>query len=338
MNNWTDYVASFDVVARREGIPLPQALRLVETVVYRGVADNQLPFCDAFSFSVEKAWHEMGRPSYRVALPLAEALADTDLDVDGAFLRFPHAAFALELPKSFCLRNKAGHRLSGLLVGAVRDVVLPGGSNNTSQYGVKVEAPDGEGTWRLTVMQAWEGEDTVVCLLTLSPGITVEAVLRDAVASLGHDASITDAATTRKFIALALGAALFAVGSNRFVHPVGSGLPKRRGRKAANRAPEPRRWSLGADIQLPRGRSVATTSHDAGGASEDGRELRFSHIRQGHLRLTPTGPREDRSFVLRYIAPTLVRPDLPLAQRATRHAMAEPEVTDSSLDKRTSPR
>jgi hypothetical protein len=322
MSRWTEYTPSFDYVARKEGIPLPEAIALVGDAVKHGIENGSLAFNEAFSFSCEERWNRLGRPSYRVALPLAEALTRTDLDLKGSFLRFPHAAFALELPSSFVLRNQSGGRLSGLLVSGANDFVLAPGAR-----GIRVEAPDGEGTWRFIVMQLWEGEfEPVSCILTLAPTDSVGEKLRAALNAKSHDASITDEKTTQQLVALAMGAALFAVGSNKFVRPVGTGLPsKRRGRRAGNRPPEPRRWTLGADIQLPRGGAVRSATDETSEPGE-GRELQWAHIRQGHLRLTPSGPREDRSYVLRYIAPTVVRADLPLAPRATRHAMGPPVV------------
>jgi hypothetical protein len=125
-------------------------------------------------------------------------------------------------------------------------------------------------------------------------------------------------------VSLVLGSAMFAVAANsRFVRRVETHGKKRTGRRAGNRPPEPRRWTLGADILLPRGRAAGGEESDD--ASDEDRSLRFGHIRQGHLRFTPCGPREDRSYVLRYIAPTIVRADLPLAPMATRHAMDLPE-------------
>lgn len=332
--SWTGYTPAFDIYAKQAGIPLPKAIDELGATIQRGVAEGSLLINEAIGHLAERTWNTMGRPSYRVAPALADALADTDLDLDATFIRFPHPVFGIELPASFDLRNRGGHRLEGLLVSAVRE--------ETTQAGraIGIDAPDGAGDWRFIVLQTWRDEDgaPVVFTLSLKPGDRVGARIREIEANAdfseayvkrGHDGTITGEDALRRIIALALGSALFAVGANaRLVRPVGrppEARKKRQGRRADRRPPEPRRWVLGADISLP-GRADRPAGAGADTDDEDapGRSLRWSHVRQGHLRLTPTGPRSDRRYVLRYIAPTIVRPDLPLAPRATRHAMDVP--------------
>jgi hypothetical protein len=123
----------------------------------------------------------------------------------------------------------------------------------------------------------------------------------------------------REVLALVVGAAMFAVSANsglvKRVERASGSKNKKRKRKVF--APRPNTWTLGADIQLPGGRSESSPGESDGPSGE----LRFSHIRQGHLRMQRVGPRADPSYVLKYIGPTVVRPDLPLAERATRHRL-----------------
>lgn len=339
MSRWTGYIPGFDRAARMTGLPLPGAIRRYTQFVQDGIASGRLAANDSMTLAGELAWHRLGRPSYRVAAPLAHALTRTRLDIDAAFIRFPHAAWGIELPLGVDIRNLAGNRLEGLLVSAMRETDLA-----PATLRLRAIAPDGKGTWRLLVCQRWAHEDdTVSFALTLWPGVTVSERIAEVTGAGGaskcrtpqkHDVTITSDDTLGQIVSLVVGAAMFAVSANqRFVRPVTrhGRRGRRRGRKARNRPPEPRRWTLGADIVLPGGGS--SPGHTGGVAGGDGggggRCLRFAHIRQGHLRMTPTGPRDDRRYVLRYIAPTVVRPDLPLAPRATRHRLDDPGHDDS---------
>jgi hypothetical protein len=341
MSRWTTYTPNFDKLAKLNNISIGAALELTARHIMGGLGTNTYEINSAIALAGEIAWHNSGRPSYRVSTQLAETLAETRLDIDAAHLRFPHAAFALEFPPGFDIRDNKGRRLNGLLVSAVRETRVPteeqqelvdAGWAADKAVNIKAEAPDGVGYWRLNVAQDWEGDHHEVnMMLTMCAGTTVADVMANALtprgdlprgytdlteALPGHDGNITSDHVLRRILSLALGAALFAVSANsRFTRRV---VSRSRRRPRPNRPPEPRRWSLGADIQLPRGRTVSAPG-DPLTESEEGQGLTFSHIRQGHLRLTPCGPGDDRRYNLRYIFPTRVRPDLPLPPQATRH-------------------
>lgn len=322
MSRWTQFNTSFDRLARETGISLNEAHASMLEGVRSGLLEQRMTVSDLLAHLLETGWARLGRPSYRVARPLAEALLSTDLDVEAQYIRLPHKVFAVELPVGFdAIRNREGHKLESLLVGATRMPDLGRGPDGIKASGLKIELPDGgPDRFQFLVIQRWEQEKVATTFtLSLDRTDTIESRIRCLVNSPGHDPTVTDEEMGRRVIGLALGAALFAVGANsRFVRPVTPGT-KRNGRRAHQcRAPEARRWTLGADIQLPRGRSVSSSSEPSDG---EGRELKFAHLRQGHLRLTPVGPVADRRYVLKYIAPTVVRPDLPLAPMATRHAM-----------------
>lgn len=66
-----------------------------------------------------------------------------------------------------------------------------------------------------------------------------------------------------------------------------------------------RGWKVGSEIELPRPIVIGKESGEWQGG-----ELSASHIRSGHMRMQPCGPKsQDRKLI--FVAPTVVRPDLP---------------------------
>jgi len=78
------------------------------------------------------------------------------------------------------------------------------------------------------------------------------------------------------------------------------------------REDRPVAMTLGRAIDLPRP-LAATQTHASGGGTHI---LHWSHSRSAHARWQPVGPRKDPSYELRFIAPVIVRPDLPARPHA----------------------
>jgi len=312
---WTSYIPSFEALGRMLAIPMPQAIERIRKVTADGIFQGLISRNEAFAVVAEETWNSLGRPSYRVALPLATALTETRLNIDEKFLYFPHEVFAVDIPSGLDIRNNDGNRLLGLLVGRASRADLRGPRGDGPQ--LVVTTPRTDGSWNLIILQTWENAPSPSqCFVTLTPDSTVEERLNVPLDGAEQVTPSTDDKTTRQMISLAIGAALFAVSANsRFVKPIHRHSSKHSKRKAANRPPEPRRWSLGADIRLPNRPSATAATGNTG----DG--LQWAHLRQGHLRLTPCGPLDSRHYELRYIAPTIVRPDLPMVPAATRHTL-----------------
>lgn len=348
MSKWTGFTPSFDRVARMLGIPLSAAVDRMTESTCKGVGRGTLLGNEAISLVIERGWHDLGRPSYRLTPELGHALMRTRLDFEAKFVRFPHAAFALEIPPQIDVRGARGGRLRGLLVGGVRDRGIHNGVQPGHSF--RLEAPDGKDEWKFMVLQDWELEETTcIMLLTLGPDTVIaerlERVLSETVPDAGTaplqveahrkarreyggdfsglDGSITNDTAMETIISLAIGSAMFAVSANaRWARPIPPSKKKVSARKQRNRAPEPKRWLLGADIVLPGSCPVG----EAGGDEDDDkRSLTWAHLRQGHLRMTRCGPVDDRCYELKYVSPTIVRPDLPLAPKATRHLMPQPK-------------
>lgn len=270
---------------------------------------------------LERHWVDTGRPSYRVSPTLGAALVNTGLKFSVAFLRLPHAVFSVEIPDGVDLFESGGDgwRLESILIGAKNPegLLVRQDGMFSRMASVPWTAPTGEGGVLLSVVMRYKGGGRGVFAHKFPEGVSIEESLR-------HVSEIRSWPTAREthrreVLALVVGAAMFAVSANsglvKRVERASGSKNKKRKRKVF--APRPKTWTLGADIQLPGGRSESSLGESDGPSGE----LRFSHIRQGHLRMQRVGPRADPSYVLKYIGPTVVRPDLPLAERATRHRL-----------------
>jgi len=347
-------LSSIDRAARLAGIPAVEAQRLMAQSVFRDVRPND--YAPVLHVCAECAWHDDGRPSYQIAGPLAEALQATNLGLGVRHVRFPHRAFAIELPQEgpgVILEPDSGRRLRAALVASVwagePEFDRPGSTTITADQSLVCRAPDGDHSFRLMIVQSWEDEDDEDppwMLSTMSTEHTVEEACQLTLAQpfreVGERPPGKTDPTCRpgsgvmdRVLRLAFGAALFAVGANAsFISPVPEERKRRRKRERQEkrgRAIRPgeelvRRWSLGANIQLP-GAGDATGSARANAAERERYALTWSHMRQGHLRMSRCGPRSDWHYTLHYIAPTVVKPELgfPPDYQATRHSLLEPD-------------
>lgn len=348
-----EMLTGLDRVARLYG-SWDQAVKLMTRLYY----ENALESGDAsplIQLSAELAWHEDHRPCYQLAPSLSGALQGTSLNMLTEHVRFPHRSFALELPLGTggIMDPGTGKRLLAVLVSAVwaGEVLRTSRQEwNVVKGGTPVfaQAPDGKNDFRLCLVQRWEGEDDTDppwFLTTFKIGENVGEV-----ASWGIKAPFRDLGpggtprrtvsyttpsreTLNRIVRLSIGAALFAVGANSmFLQEVPEERRRRRRRERQERRgravnPEDfkeRRWALGANIRLP-GPGVRLE-----GETEELREargLRWSHLRQGHLRWVRCGPRSDWHYELRYIAPTVVKPELgfPEGYRARGHTLDQPD-------------
>lgn len=106
----------------------------------------------------------------------------------------------------------------------------------------------------------------------------------------------------------AIAAAAFSCTSDtRFKQRVGS--QRKKGKRSSS---DPRKEWV---IRLPR---IARNSGGSKGDGETSTKLKFAHPRQGHMRWTPLGPKGDKRYELRYVRPTIVRPDLPMKKAPDR--------------------
>ena len=340
MSRWKPFVPSFDKVSKEGFMPLPRAIEVVRRAVHRTVEQGPMKnvINELFVFAAELEWHRLGRPAYRVHKDLGEMLLETSLDLDTSHVRFPHPVFSLEIPSGLEILNNTCGRLEALLISSTyTDKVWKSETPSTrsremspdDQMALTPRVPDPDhGEWTLNVTQCWSDEESANnMLLVMIPGENIADRLVECLRNTNPIMVQSDPRpvvsgdeNTRRILSLAIGASLFAIGANRrYVKRLGQHGRKKKRRRAKERTESKHRWSLGADIQLPRAGSRRLDGSDAG--DEEHRSLTFSHWRQGHLRLQPAGPKDKREYSLKYIAPMKVRPDLPSPKMATRHAM-----------------
>lgn len=311
---WTAYRSFVSDLSKEHSIAVDKVCDCAQIALDEDVRSSA-PEC--FSMVAEINWIKIGRPSYRVATPLANALVKTNLDIDSSFVRFPHGVFSVEFQEG----HKIGDLKSLLVFAASAETVAtePGGRRYSRADSIrqsKPVPPDGKSHWVLSV-SADVGKpdyDHHPISISLNPG-----------EKLSDRLDLLDTTEEMKgFVKLALGVAMFSVSANAgMVKRIGprKKTGKRSKKSRLREASAKRLWSLGADILLPG--SGSGDSVRSGGDGEGSRELSFAHIRQGHLRMQALGSVDSRHYELRYIAPTVVRPDLPLSPAATRHKIME---------------
>lgn len=319
------------------GRPRAEARESLVQAFYNDAAERR----DSFPLAhlcVELAFSDDFRPSYQISGPLCSALQETRLDLDPSLVHFPHRSFALELPLEGegVIRDPAtGRRLLAALVGSFAVLRPRARRRDGVRESVVCRLPE-EGPWSSLIVQRWEGEDRIdppAFISSYRPGATIASSVEDALLAPHRESPNTrsdggvraDQDTLRKVVRLAIGSALFAVAANsQFTKPVREPRARKRrrereqfrGREPAVGDEEVRRWRLGASIQLP-GKARSSSAPEA----DSSRGLTFAHVRQGHLRLQRLGREGDYKYVMKYIRPTIVRPDLafPVGYQASKH-------------------
>jgi len=214
----------------------------------------------------DREYHETRRPTYQIAPALVGALQNTNLAIDSAHLRLPHCVFGIEVPVEGpgVFMDQNGHKLSGLMVGAIRrpekmsivdlvnsmDPLVPRLSRPLQPFAPAAET----GKWNLIVVQCWEGEERIApmfFLCTMIPGQAIEesvdkaayADFQENPESADDGGARPDVHTQRRMIRLAIGSALFAIGANnRFTERVPEPrATKRRRQRAEKKGREPER-------------------------------------------------------------------------------------------------
>jgi hypothetical protein len=180
--------------------------------------------------------------------------------------------------------------------------------------------------------------------LDLVPGEPLEAAFqRSAAHSMPADGYRPGADFIRSTLALAIAVCFFLAEQHELIAPDVSPRLVKRFRRAKGAGPAGDKeaekilnasrkrgyhgWHLGREIELPR---PLVTWNDAPPAPPHGsHELRFAHLRSGHLRWQAHGPSQaDRKLV--FIRPTIVRPDLPLPGSSHRYVIPDSVLPSSN--------
>ncbi len=285
----------------------------------------------------EIAWHRFGRPYYKVWPDMAEALRRTKLDFSPEFLRAPYESLSVMLPVSFgagaCCLVKLIHNPEN---GAEQTLATLRSIDSRhplrKQLEAELELAKSEdahfGPVITTVSIAWRDADGIRVSATfpIRERETVESSLKRFYEHPDADEGIIDPILYLKnregLIRIAVAVCMFGVDRHELVAPdvdrevIAARFPA--GRSKASKAlavaavarelAKSTGWRVGSEIDLPRPVVERGEVHRGAGA-----EREFGHYRSGHMRMQPCGEGgKDRKLI--FVAPTLVRPDLPIRQ------------------------
>jgi hypothetical protein len=261
----------------------------------------------------EQHWHGLGEPYYKVAPSMVEALMCTRVDIDCKFLKFSYPVVSIRLPQNHVRNDANAPWLRGVLC---------------TTYAI----PDLEEIKFIYAMdfRGRYGDHGVCFQFTLQPGKTLEECFYTPAFNPhpppGDDGYWPTAEFQRRILGLVVGTLFFAIGgklTERDRPSVSEGLRnKKLLKKSKGTIGSARKgYVVGQDILLPKSYRSIRNPFLAG----EGNRLTHGHIRCGHLRWQPHGPRGNpSSYELIFIAPTVVRPDLPLKPKLTDHVVKAP--------------
>lgn len=299
----------------------------------------------------EQLWHSYGRPYFKVWPAMVDALSRTSMNFSAEHFAVPFKAFSVMLPQAgdrcnTCLVSACrGDELVSLsdqadmlqecigandqaLVERVNAREAVDGLRRRNEYMAKrVEVL---GPLKMQLMFFFLDTDGVVAFThfyvhedqTIEEGLSelefnVDAVDGDDSLWVGWSwPEVID------FVRISIGVAMFGVDRHELVAPdinreqIESRFPG--GRSKASRQLAAMRiarevakcngWRVGSEIDLPRPLQSETAVRIGTGV-----ERQFGHYRSGHMRMQPCGEGgKDRKLI--FVAPTLVRPDLPIRQ------------------------
>jgi hypothetical protein len=293
---------------------------------------------------VEARWYALRRPVYRVYPSMAVALPSTNLEVPSHELRFPFEAVTVAFPARTVFMDPTmvvpqdREALRGLpYVCAIMAIERP------------LEAADRQelGAERAVSLMIDMADDDPLAYREgrLTFLLRADRTIADCVTEPLRHSLLREyapcAADVRRLAALVTAVLFLATGRDRKyvtetrikpypAEPCLCGSGKKHKRCCgASRATsgQPIGYEVGRHIDLPY-RSSNTTGVTLG----DGRQLEFGHIRSGHMRWQPRkDDAREWTRELIFVAPTVVRPDLPLKPTLTpRRVRAEPELVASA--------
>jgi len=275
--------------------------------------------------TIEAQWYQTGRPEYKVHPGMVEALAHTNLDIPVTALQLPYPVFAVRLPSKHLREFRDAPFVRAILVSRITEVQF-GQERNKLVFSTNFSdmAPG------LDPM-----ENNIITKVDMGAvGVETTHTI-DWYLDNMPDSNITDGMywpsreMTREIVALATAVALIGIGADRnLVRPAGAeGMSDRMARQRIERrhgrgaAGTNHGFDVGQDIKLPRmPRRYDRPDEESG----EGPRLNYGHIRSGHMKMQAHGPRRSLRKLI-FVAPCIVRPDLPLKPKSTPH-MVEPSV------------
>lgn len=235
---------------------------------------NSVKARDVRGLLLYREWHRCGCPYYKVYPGIAAALSDTKLHFAATEVRPPFSCFEVRLPQGWAARAM----LVAYSWEAVHFAFHECGYETTVRYTLNKER------------------------------------------SIAESLDVEPDKDFRDLCAIAIGVALFGVENHELVLPdlprevIDKRCRKTKRQRAMERERREREekkckgWLVGSEIDLPRPLVLRDRCRVGTGT-----ELQHGHIRSGHMRYQPCGEGgKDRKLI--FVAPTVVRPDLPMRQ------------------------
>ncbi len=259
---------------------------------------NDMQFAGRIQLNYQKA----GRPYYKVWPQIGAALQAVSLDVPCEAMGMPYAAFVVRFPVGEQVLIVDSRPVGTLMV-----------SVDGLEYDFHKRVPsDAIDTLSVSATSSDGGVD---CDFRISIGRHQGRTIQQCMDDYSHWNTHTDQAGVKVMFSVAVSVALFGIDRHELVLPDVRRLRviKRRGAKRqkvleGGAAEESQGWKLGSELDLPR-----PLVRYIGDGDRCRRALREGHIRAGHLRMQVCGKGAKQRKLI-FIAPTVVRPDLPLQQ------------------------
>lgn len=264
---------------------------------------------------MERDYYHFGEPYYKLFPSILEMLCSVSIDINGALVKFPYPAFCVRLPKDGNVLRDGNRVIQAMLVGEV-----------PSHDKIDLKTVDGT-VVKCDRFMRINYQDNLGNISAMDVGLLENETIGDALDRWGgHDSSHLECRPTitspillrKRIIATAVATALFGVDRHELILP---DLPVEeitvRGRAKKRLAKEKRareeqkckHWLVGSEIDLPRPHVTYE-----GYSEPTGRELKFGHMRSGHMRMQPCGPKNSERKLV-FIHPMVIRPDLPVRRQ-----------------------
>lgn len=273
----------------------------------------------------EEEWYRLGKPYYKLWPGITRHLMTTNIDIAGSYLHLPFRVFEIRLPKTDPLYERPNRLARSILLFQYDEEWL-------SSKGHSLQKHD-DRDW--TVYLYYQVESAYDLSVNWMGWFYAMGIWKDKKISTfvneGFNQSSPDGYTpSPEFVLglfrLAISVCFFGIHAHDLVcpdipqryidrwHRARKNKDKTEAQKLLDRAKEMGHfgWKIGSEIDLPCPQVVHHTL-DGSVQPGGGKELTAGHLRSGHLRLQPYGPREEPTkHELIFIPPTVVRPDLPL--------------------------
>lgn len=303
----------------------------------------------------EYRWYRLNQPRYRVYPNMVAALSRVSIDIDAVHLRLPFATFAIELPKDYFRESETSPYLKGMLVHCRRRD-SHAADHDSFDYGVRytrggehkvVEGDQSPDSNDVMIVDLDFGDEVITSRLSGQPemnackpfavfdvdaGKTISERF-DAMPEtpLTDDGYMPSTEFQKACLRIAVGIAFFAVNDHEVIERViPEGYRERReraiktGNKKLLQKVSNEIKNTGNANTFVVGRELVINEHPDDAARQEcasgARQLHWGHVQGAHLRWQPHGPREAPDYKLIFVAPMLIRPDLPMRPGAP-HAL-----------------